>query len=434
MYLSLPFPLLLLALLKRTVSSHHLVGFRFYALAEGLNKGISDLTATKDEVSDMVYLAGGCDSPNGNELSGEYFACKSISDSLILFDHSSESFNYNLPKLPRARYRHAALIMDRHLWLVGGRDLEDTLIREVDVFDIENNLWLTFYDLPENYAVSDLAGFPNPNNKSLIFCGGYDQTYQAQSACFVIDTIASLTREQGKLNLTILESAAGPIPVPRGDISILPHEDGALMTGGFSHLNDFCAPYNNTDEFLFSSNEWSHIATMSAPRGDKILVELKDHIFAIGGETKPEGLCSDGSGNEAGRNSLSVDDIEEFDRSTNTWKVIAKLPDYRFRFAAVAFDDFHTIYSFGGQLAYSEDCKCYRTTNEVVAYKEKFDDDSDDDDNDTESNPQKNSGDDNDEESNPQKNGGDPSRAGSLSCQSSMLALVAGAMAFVIFS
>lgn len=35
--------------------------------------------------------------------------------------------------LPRPRYRHCAEIVNNHLWLLGGRSVEDDLISEVDV-------------------------------------------------------------------------------------------------------------------------------------------------------------------------------------------------------------------------------------------------------------------------------------------------------------
>jgi hypothetical protein len=35
--------------------------------------------------------------------------------------------------MPQARYRHAAEIIGSELWLIGGRDVEDNLITDIDV-------------------------------------------------------------------------------------------------------------------------------------------------------------------------------------------------------------------------------------------------------------------------------------------------------------
>jgi hypothetical protein len=96
-----------------------------------LPKPLSDLTATLSS-SDKVFIAGGCDSPLGNEFLEGFFACSSISSALYEFDFLQNSFT-TLAEMPRARYRHAAGILDNQLWLIGGRTLQDDLIAEVDV-------------------------------------------------------------------------------------------------------------------------------------------------------------------------------------------------------------------------------------------------------------------------------------------------------------
>ena len=97
-----------------------------------LPKPLSDLTATLSSSSDKVYIAGGCDSPLGNEFLEGFFACSSISNALYEFDVLQNTFT-TLAEMPRARYRHAAGIIDNQLWLIGGRTLQDELIAEVDV-------------------------------------------------------------------------------------------------------------------------------------------------------------------------------------------------------------------------------------------------------------------------------------------------------------
>jgi hypothetical protein len=87
-----------------------------------------------------IYIAGGCDSPNGNTyvdatgLQLDFFLCESISDQLHIFDADTMTFKTSAVSLPRARYRHAAVHAQGKLWLVGGRTIpDDTIISEVDV-------------------------------------------------------------------------------------------------------------------------------------------------------------------------------------------------------------------------------------------------------------------------------------------------------------
>jgi len=97
-----------------------------------------------------IYIAGGCDSPNGNTyvdangLELDFFLCESISDDLHVFHPDTNTFlsstvsngaiGRERAKLPRGRYRHAAVAAKGKLWLIGGRTIpEDTIIPEIDV-------------------------------------------------------------------------------------------------------------------------------------------------------------------------------------------------------------------------------------------------------------------------------------------------------------
>ena len=93
-----------------------------------------------------IYIAGGCDSPNGNTyvdadgLLLDFFMCESISDDLHVFDADTMTFATSSAPLPRARYRHAAVHAQGKLWLVGGRTIpDDTIIPEVDVSTVEQS-------------------------------------------------------------------------------------------------------------------------------------------------------------------------------------------------------------------------------------------------------------------------------------------------------
>jgi hypothetical protein len=119
-----------------TTDGDHINPFNAVKLDTVLPKALSDLTATR--VGDAVYIVGGCDAEDGNVFVpaiGE-FICGSISDSLYRFDPDTEQFT-ELSSMPTARYRHASVAVTDStstlIMVLGGRDLQDNIIANVDV-------------------------------------------------------------------------------------------------------------------------------------------------------------------------------------------------------------------------------------------------------------------------------------------------------------
>ena len=71
--------------------------------------------------------------------------------------------------------------------------------------------------------------------------------------------------------------------------------------------------------------------------------------------------------------SLAVQDVELLlSPSSNaeqqqTWEAIIDIPEFRFRFSAEYFPSTETIYAFGGQTSFNDECKCFPTSDEVTA-------------------------------------------------------------------
>jgi Galactose oxidase, central domain len=110
-------------------------GFDVTTLAESkLPQALSDMTAVLDANTSKVYIHGGCNATDGNvyDSIAEVFTCGSISSSSYVFDISTRSFT-ELNPMPTARYRHAAVIINSQVWLVGGRNLTDSVVGDVDV-------------------------------------------------------------------------------------------------------------------------------------------------------------------------------------------------------------------------------------------------------------------------------------------------------------
>lgn len=130
-------PTILLGLLVRATvtDAGHGIELERTELDVKLPKAISDHTAVLGS-DGLIYIAGGCDNPDGNifveDGNSSFFECPSISSSFYAFDPATNEV-MDLPDLPRQRYRHGAVAIQNHIFLVGGRDAEDVLIQEIDV-------------------------------------------------------------------------------------------------------------------------------------------------------------------------------------------------------------------------------------------------------------------------------------------------------------
>ncbi len=214
--------------------------------------------------------------------------------------------------------------------------------------------------LPAEYQVSDHASFAQ--KPSFVFiAGGYDQNYTALDALTRIDASTI-----GDATLGI--QAMAPLLTARGDITGVSSTDGesAFISGGFTHANGFCAPLGSTEQYLFASNEWRNLPALLNERGEVVLIEVDNHLYALGGERQIEGVC-DGAGEDVdpGENTVATDEVEIFEN--NTWKIASDFPNHKFRFAA-ATDKNGLIYTFGGQTAHDTECQCFRTVDDVAIF------------------------------------------------------------------
>lgn len=149
------------------------------------------------------------------------------------------------------------------------------------VYDVASDTWVaSLTDLPTDLEISDLSGFPGVNEDYAYFCGGYNYTYTAQSTCFAIDTMASMT----DVTTTTTTNTTGFVVVrlaslnkERGDISsvyVPVNTDAGIdatvyLTGGFSHLDDYCDPVTTAEAYDVETDSWKVIANVNLGRGDQ---------------------------------------------------------------------------------------------------------------------------------------------------------------------
>jgi len=346
----------------------------------------------------MIYIAGGCDSPNGNTyrdadgLELDYFMCESVSDKLYGFQPpgNPDSGTGNgdglgdgmggdgpggnpggggggktgkivtLTNMPRPRYRHAAVEADNKLWLMGGRTVpEDTIIAEVDVYDPLTDTWSTVGKIPKEYLTSDNGAFTNADKSKIFVVGGYNENYydpEALSTTFAFDVrnalMSVLMEEDGNnvvdSDLQIQQVAS--LNQQRGDIHAVSGSSNgkSYVVGGFAGL---CQPLKNMEVYDTEKNTWEYVPyDLLSARGDQAMVESNDLIYAIGGEINhPQNCASPELVPPLSESTQPVNDVELFDTGTMTddtgttttndnkpWIDIVDIPEFRFRFSAAS--------------------------------------------------------------------------------------------------
>ena len=283
-----------------------------------------------------------------------------------------------LPDMPRERVRHGSFQVGNNLCVIGGRDVSDTLIPQIDCYDTTTNVWTEVGTLPMEYQTSDFAWWLEGTKVHLI--GGYNQIYVSLSQVTLVDMS----------NLTDIQFEPGvPIDSPRGDISAVEVENDSkiLISGGFTHLNDFAEPFDSVIQFDVESQTWGPANSLNEERGDKVLVVLNDKVFAIGGEDReddsapadvvPDDLPDDGFFiSAAGQGSIALDSVEMMDLTAVgevEWKRMSIMPYSLFRFGVSEWqedgsDGDGVIFVFGGQIGFEVECECFPPTEKVLVF------------------------------------------------------------------
>jgi hypothetical protein len=101
-----------------------------------LPTGVSDMTA--NEVAGKIIIAGGCISGNNflDENVTEYpgYYCTDVTSDVYEFDPDPNVRAFTrLTSLSSPRYRHASVVWDEKLYVIGGKDVEDNYVTSVEV-------------------------------------------------------------------------------------------------------------------------------------------------------------------------------------------------------------------------------------------------------------------------------------------------------------
>eukprot|EP00457_Paulinella_chromatophora_P009684 gb/GEZN01009755.1/.p1 GENE.gb/GEZN01009755.1/~~gb/GEZN01009755.1/.p1 ORF type:complete len:381 (+),score=15.83 gb/GEZN01009755.1/:65-1207(+) len=300
--------------------------------------GRSDQTVTIVNVSGVIrmYANGGCIQDQLCKDSSDYFSCycPRLTKKCNYYMPKTNEYVTNVADAPRERYRHASAAISGKIYLLGGRDVNDTVVTAIDAYEIATDKWTT--PCTWENATSDLAAFADGNDIYVV--GGYAQDYLAMASAFHFDPNDCSFTPKGSM-------ASG-----RGDISSISLSNTRLqyVVGGFANDPNDCNALNKVESFNPVTGLWTSHSPLTKGRADCAIGELGVQMLVIAGETVSVG-CN---------RSIPVTNVERFIKGANettspgSWIVETSIPDSRFRFVAGSYGN--TIFLFGGQGRWTE--------------------------------------------------------------------------------
>lgn len=296
----------------------------------------SDMSATT--VDDAIYLVGGCkqdqvwvSAPYPEYACGGSHSADSISVSTFKYSPASNTFE-TLTNAPRPRYRHAAAVVDKSIYVFGGTGATGSIVPEVDVFNTATGQWTTRSQTMPG-ATTDLAAFAYSGKIYVV--GGYDASWNALTTTQMFDPAAPDDSSAWQPGPSLQQG--------RGDIVAVLVDSQAFIVGGFHHENNFEMPVSSMEMLnVGQGGAWVTKNSMNVARGDKAVASLNGILHVIGGETKNSNSTSEHWGH-----SVPLVDVEAYDPIGDAWYYGGDIPSSRFRFTAASHGN--SIFIFGGQ-------------------------------------------------------------------------------------
>jgi len=311
----------------------------------------SDISA--GSFDDKIVIAGGCDTDQKCPIDLEFCFCDSVSIKTEAYLPDTDEW-VTLSNMPQARFRHGAAVVGKKMYLIGGRDINDTIIKVVDVYDSATNTWKSLDSSSDwTSATSDLVVVAV--GSYIYAISGYTQDYATVATISVFDTTSQIWQP---FQLPTMSTS-------RGDACAVVIENLIYVFGGFNG-NNFCEALDSLEVFDTESRIWTNKKSLDEPRGDAGCGVQHGEFHAIAGEKKSNvTFCT--------KYDIPIQHVEHYHPSTNSWNEETPLEHSRFRFVSAAFGD--TFYLFGGQGSLNEASLTYPVLDSVEAWKDDSTDD-----------------------------------------------------------
>jgi len=255
------------------------------------------------EMDEMLHLLGGCTSPyistrpitgQEDEQFAQEYLCPDLSDMTFLFDaknHTTKRLRVGKP-MPRKRHRHTSTAVDRYIWALGGRDENNQVRNEIDIYDSIAGTWTTLGEgldsikmndpsssLEDGYAVSDHVAFVF--GEFILITGGFDKAYNAVGHTIVINTVQSMEKN------SLVYFLKSSLNIPRGSGAGVSHANFAVIVGGFSNEDGFCEAMKSVEIYDVKTDSWSIMPNeLNVGRANLNLIYYEGKVLALGGETR----------------------------------------------------------------------------------------------------------------------------------------------------
>lgn len=138
------------------------------------------------------------------------------------------------------------------------------------------------------------------------------------------------------------------MPLLSHHVALAEYRGKIYAFGGFAYPQSGPAawmPVDNAWEYDPATDIWKPLAPMPTKRGSPVAAVVGDRIYVIGGAALPPG--SKDTAILPTRPHMSLGTVEEYDPSTNTWRVRASMPTPRNHATAAAVNS--KIYVIGGR-------------------------------------------------------------------------------------
>jgi len=275
-------------------------------------------------MGNMIVLAGGCVQNQICPETSPVCYCPEITNSTEAYFPNSNSWK-DLADMPIPRFRHCATVVGNNMYVMGGRDINDVIINEVDVYNTVSGEWTTLQ--PWINSTSDCVAATIGNTVYAI--GGYTQDYTSLATVWTLDST--------NINLGWQTGQVASLNTSRGDHCGFALGNNIHIIGGFSSP-DFCEPLSSYEMYDLSSNTWIQEQPLHSPRGDPTCGINHGAFHVIGGEQKSNvTFCS--------KYDVPIRDVEYY--QNGYWYEETPYPDDTFRFACATYQS--TLYIFGGQ-------------------------------------------------------------------------------------
>lgn len=345
------------------------IDFASFVSAVDLPYPMSDMTAVTVPESyfttndgPRIYLMGGCVSDQtcqytNNTTKGIFCFCTKITGKVIYFTPQTNLY-HEVASMPFPRYRHVAAREGNYIYVAGGRNISDSIIKDVYRYDVVANSW-EFVVTWDN-ATSDGVAFTSTQDEYLYLVSGYNQNYGIVGNMDVLNTNTG----------NFLPFGSFPsMNVPRGDTQVASlFETQYYVIGGWSTVDDdsFCHPSHVVEYYDVSTKKWTTTDQLHYGRGDLASGVLDNMIFAVGGEQKDasDATCT---------HSVPVKDVERYLYSNTSWVIEESIPSNIFRFVGATYNSSNSLYDsaiylFGGQGTYNDGTMSFSVRNSTLVY------------------------------------------------------------------